>query len=99
MLNTYCYKYEKDWDKEVHLVLFAAQEALQESLGLSHFELVFCHTVRRSFEVGEGKVADWDSDLLDYMSDFIEKLFNAFKLAQENLKFLIKNESVIWQKC
>lgn len=46
MLNTYCYKYEKDWDKEVHLVLFAAQEAFQESFGLSHFELVFCHTVR-----------------------------------------------------
>lgn len=41
-------------------------------------------------------MADWDSDLLDYMSDFIEKLFNAFKLAQENLKFSIKNESVIW---
>lgn len=51
MLKTYCYQYEKDYDEGLHLVLFAAREAVQESLGFSPFELVFGHTVR-------GKVSD-----------------------------------------
>ena len=33
MMKTYCHQYEKDWDERVHLVLFAAREAVQESLG------------------------------------------------------------------
>jgi hypothetical protein len=45
MMRTYCYQYEKDWDEGVHLVLFAARETVQESLGFSPFELVFGHTV------------------------------------------------------
>ena len=32
MLRTYCLEYGKDWDERVHLVLFAYQEAIQESL-------------------------------------------------------------------
>lgn len=46
MLKTYRYQYEKDWDEGVNLVLFAAREAVQESLGFSPFEVVFGQTVR-----------------------------------------------------
>jgi hypothetical protein len=46
MMRIYCYQYEKDWNEGVHLVLFAAREAVQESLGFSPFELVFGYTVR-----------------------------------------------------
>jgi hypothetical protein len=46
MMRTYCDHYEKYWDGGVHLVLFAAREAVQESLDFSPFELVFGHTVR-----------------------------------------------------
>lgn len=37
MLKTYCYQYEKAWDEGVHLVLFAAREAVQESLYIQSF--------------------------------------------------------------
>ena len=88
MLKTYCYQYEKDWDEGVHLVLFAAREAVQESLGFSPFELVFGHTVRGPLKLLKEKWLTETSDLnlLDYVSDFKEKLYNACKLAQENLK-------------
>jgi hypothetical protein len=46
MMRTYCYQYEKDLDKGVHLVSFVAREAVQETLDFSCFELVFGHTVR-----------------------------------------------------
>ena len=46
MLKKYCLQYTKDWDDGVHFVLFAAREAVQESLGFSPFELVFGHNVR-----------------------------------------------------
>lgn len=35
MLKTYCYQYERDWDEGVHIVLFAAREAVQESFGFN----------------------------------------------------------------
>ena len=88
MLRTYCYQYEKDWDEGVHLVLFAAREAVQESLGFSPFELVFGHTVRGPLKLLKEKWLTETSslNLLDYVSNFKERLYNACKLAQENLK-------------
>ena len=52
MIRTFCLQYEKDWDDGVHLLLFAAREAVQESLGFIPFELVFGHTVRGHFKIG-----------------------------------------------
>ena len=46
MIRSYCFDTEKDWDKGMHLFLFAVREYVQESLGFSSFELVFGHTVR-----------------------------------------------------
>ena len=46
MIRTYCFDTEKDWNEGIHLLLFAARESVQESLGFSPFELVFGHTVR-----------------------------------------------------
>ena len=51
MLRSYCTEHEKDWNLGVPLVLFAAREAVQESLGFSPFELVFGHTVRASLKL------------------------------------------------
>ncbi|KAK3089262.1 hypothetical protein FSP39_002191 [Pinctada imbricata] len=88
MMKTYCHQYGKDWDEGVHLVLFAAREAVQESLGFSPFELVFGHTVRGPLKLLKEKWLTETSNLnlLDYVSNFKEKLYNACKLAQENLK-------------
>ena len=33
MMRTFCSEFPKDWDEGVHLLLFAAREAVQESLG------------------------------------------------------------------
>ena len=39
MIRTYCLDFENDWDEGAHLLLFAAREAVQETLGFSPFEL------------------------------------------------------------
>ena len=46
MIRAYCTEYSNNWDQGIHLLLFAAWEAIQESLGFSPFELVFGRTVR-----------------------------------------------------
>lgn len=46
MLRMYCKEFEKDWDDGTPLLLFAARDVTQESLGFSPAELVFGHTVR-----------------------------------------------------
>ena len=40
LLRKYCLDSEKDWDEGVPLILFAARETVQESLGFSPAELV-----------------------------------------------------------
>ena len=45
MIKAYCFDTEKDWDEGIYLLLFAARESVQESLGFSPFELVFGHMV------------------------------------------------------
>ena len=51
MLRKYCLESETDWDEGGPLVLFAARETVQESLGFSPAELVFGHTVRGPMKV------------------------------------------------
>ena len=43
MMRSYCFQEKKDWDEGIPLLLFAAREAVQESLGFSPFELIFGH--------------------------------------------------------
>ena len=88
MMRTYCLECEKDWDEGVHLLLFAAREAVQESLGFSPFELVFGHTVRGPLQLLKEK---WLSDsteinLLDYVSTFRYRLIKACEVARANMK-------------
>ena len=88
MLRAYCANNDKDWDEGVHLVLFAAREAVQESLGFSPFQLVFGHTVRGPLKVLKEV---WLQDeplmnLLDYVSNMREKLREAWDVARRNLK-------------
>jgi len=43
MMRAYCFQKNKDQDDGIPLLLFAARESVQESLGFSPFELVFGH--------------------------------------------------------
>ena len=88
MIRTYCFDTEKDWNEGIHLLLFAARESVQESLGFSPFELVFGHTVRGPRQLLKEKFLSDNVDslnLLQYVSDFRTKLTRACELARANL--------------
>ena len=88
IIRTYCLDFEKDWDEGVHLFLFAAREAVLETLGFSPFELVFGRSVRGPLKRLKEKWvnAKTDTDLLDYVSKFNYRLKRASEIARENLK-------------
>ena len=89
MIRSYCFDTEKDWDEGIHLLLFAVRESVQESLGFSPFELVFGHTVCGPLKLLKEKfLSDDDSslNLLQYVSDFKNRLSKACDAAQSNLK-------------
>ena len=46
MLKCFCDDHDRDWDVGIPLLLFGVRDSMQESLGLSHFQLVFGHKVR-----------------------------------------------------
>ena len=80
---------EKDLDEGIHLLLFAVREFVQESLGFSPFEIVFGHTVRGLLKLLKEKfLSDDDSslNLLQYVSDFKNRLSKACEAARSNLK-------------
>ena len=89
MIRSYCFDTEKDWDEGIHLLLFAVRESVQESLGFSPVELVFGHTVRGPLKLLKEKFLskDYSSlNLLQYVSDFKNRLSKACEAAQANLK-------------
>jgi RNase H-like domain found in reverse transcriptase/Reverse transcriptase (RNA-dependent DNA polymerase)/Integrase zinc binding domain/Integrase core domain len=89
MIRSYCFDSEKDWDEGIHLLLFAVRESVQDSLGFSPFELVFGHTVRGPLKLMKEKFLSTDSsplNLLQYVSNFRQKLSSACELAKSNLK-------------
>lgn len=53
MIKAYCFDNRSDWDEGIRLLLFAATEVEQESLGFSPFELLFSRTVRGPFNAVE----------------------------------------------
>ena len=89
MIRSYCFDTEKDWDEGIHLLLFAVRESVQESLGFSPFELVFGHSVRGPLKLLKEKFLSNDEtplNLLQYVSDFRNRLSRACEVARFNLK-------------
>ncbi len=85
MFSKYCAESGKGWDEGLPLLLFAVRETVQESLGFSPADLVFGHTVRGPLKMlKENWLSEQKSEcnLLDYVSSFRERLYNACKLAQ-----------------
>ena len=62
MIKAYCFDTEKDWDEGIYLLLLAAGESVQESLGFSLFELVFGHTVQRQVKLRKEKILCGEDD-------------------------------------
>ena len=89
MIRSYCFDTEKDLDEGIRLLLFAVRESVQESLGFSPFELVFGHSVRGPLKLLKEKFLSNDEtplNLLQYVSDFRNRLSRAYEVARSNLK-------------
>ena len=89
MIRSYCFETEKDWDEGIHLLLFAVREFVQESLGFSPFELVFGHSVHGPLKLLKEKSLlnnETLLNLLQYVSDFRNRLSRAGEVARSNFK-------------
>ena len=88
MLRTYCYEQDKDWDEGIHLLLFAAREAVQESLGFSPFELVFGREVRGPLKLLKESWLDEDHqvNLLEQVTQLRQRMMRADEIVRANLK-------------
>ncbi len=88
MFSKYCVESGKGCDEGLPLLMFAVRETVQESLGFSPADLVFGHTVRGPLKMlKEIWLSEQNSEcnLLDYVSSFRERLYNACKLSQTTL--------------
>jgi len=73
MMRSYCFDNHKDWDEGISLLLFAARESVQETLGFSPFELVFGDVVRRPLKMLKESWLAVDDDpvsVLEYVTTF-----------------------------
>ena len=88
MIKVYCTTEGKDWDEWIPLLLFAARESIQESLGFSPFELVFGHLPWGPLKLLKECWLDDDSEksVCMHVSDIQDKLRKANEFAQKNLK-------------
>ncbi|XP_071058174.1 uncharacterized protein [Pseudochaenichthys georgianus] len=88
MLRKHCHESHKDWDDGVPLVLFAAREAVQESLGFSPAELVFGHEVRGPLRVLKEHLimpTKTVGSIPEYVAKLKDRLNRACSLAREAL--------------
>ncbi len=88
MLCKYCHESQKDWDEGVPLVLYAACEAVQESLGFSPAELVFGHEVRGPLKVLKEQLVIPETrvkSIPEYVTKLKDRLQIACSLARDAL--------------
>ena len=89
MLRTYCMTQKEGWDEGIPLLLFAAREYNQRSLGFSPFELVFGHFPRGPLKLLKeswlNQINDSQSVIM-HISEVRERLKVANELAQKTLK-------------
>ena len=88
MLRSYCAENEQEWNTGIPFVLFAAREAVQESLGYSPFELIFGHTVRGPLKMLQESWLNQSEEtgLIDYVISFKTRLFSAYNIAKRHLQ-------------
>lgn len=89
ILRKYYLETEKSWDEGVPFVLFAAREAVQESLGFSPAELVFGHTPHGPFRASKETflvpAEGSKKSVTKYVQGFCERLCQANALAKKHL--------------
>uniref|UniRef100_A0A9J8A7G0 Gypsy retrotransposon integrase-like protein 1 n=1 Tax=Cyprinus carpio carpio TaxID=630221 RepID=A0A9J8A7G0_CYPCA len=86
-LRSYCVELDCDWEDGLPWMLLAIREVVHESTGFSPNELVFGHTVRGPIAVlaDEWKTSDPPENVLDYVSSFCYRLYEARAIALRKL--------------
>lgn len=89
MLRKYCLENSSDWDEGVPFVLFAAREAIQDSLGFSPAQLVFGHTpgvpLKTLYDQFMSLKSSPAKNVFDYVSHFRERLHIANAFVKQSL--------------
>lgn len=88
MLRKFCHENDKEWDKSIPFVMFAARDVPNDSLGFSPNDLVFAHRVRGPVDVVFDAWSSGSEDpqpLLKYVQSTRERLLKATKMARDNL--------------
>lgn len=87
LLRSYCVELDCDWEEGLPWMLLAIREVVQESIGFSPNELVFGHTVRGPTAVLADEWTNFDpsENVLDYVSSFRYRLYEARAIALRNL--------------
>ena len=88
MMKAYYTTEGKDWDEGIPLLLFAARESIQQSLGFIPFKLVFGHLPRGPLKLFKECWLDDDSEksVLMHVSNVQDRPRKANEFAQKNLK-------------
>ena len=87
MLKKYCCDNVTSWDEYTPYLLFAVRSAVNESIGLSPFEIIFGHQVRGPLEVIREKLEE-DSpseDFLEYLSRTRTGLHQGLEFVKQHL--------------
>ncbi|XP_040209167.1 uncharacterized protein LOC120940401 [Rana temporaria] len=89
MLCTFVHSQGKDWERYLPHLLFAYREVPQESTGFSPFELLYGRRVRGPLdlirETWEGKIADPEVSVVDYVLKFRDKMETLVGIVRENM--------------
>ncbi|XP_077318945.1 uncharacterized protein LOC143940971 [Lithobates pipiens] len=89
MLLTFVHSQGKDWERYLPHLLFAYREVPQESTGFSPFELLYGRRVRGPLdlirETWEGKIADPEVSVVDYVLKFRDKMETLVEIVRENM--------------
>ena len=100
MIRKYCMDTQEEWDKGIHFLMFALRDMSNESLGFSPFELLFGHQVRGPLKLLKDDLLNekCDDNILDYVSNFKERLYKTWEVAKENLKVSQHNMKASYDK-
>ncbi|XP_077327826.1 uncharacterized protein LOC143962423 [Lithobates pipiens] len=87
MLRTFVHSQGKDWKRYPPHLLFASREVPQKSTGFLPFELLYGRRVRGPLnlicETWEGKIADPEVSVVDYVLTFRDKMETLLEIVRE----------------
>uniref|UniRef100_A0A8C6LM93 Gypsy retrotransposon integrase-like protein 1 n=1 Tax=Nothobranchius furzeri TaxID=105023 RepID=A0A8C6LM93_NOTFU len=102
MLTKYCLSTDRTWEEGLPFVLFAAREAVQDSLGFSPAQLVFGHTPRGPLKALKEWFLSSSSQAgviaSKYVSAFQKRLQEANAIARQHLAVAKRNMKANFDK-